>query len=64
MAKQPKQLRLGDVLRKWRVMTELDLRTAAGQMGIGAATLMRIEHGQSCDAETLLKVLNWLMSTR
>ena len=53
---------LGEVLKKWRVMKELDLRTAAKQMGIiSASTLMRIEHGRDPSGKSLAAILNWLL---
>jgi hypothetical protein len=55
-------MRLGDVLRKWRLMREEDLRTSADRFGISAATLSRIETGGDCDGKTLAKILNFLMS--
>ena len=55
-------MRLGDVLRKWRLMNELDLRSVGKQIGVSAATLLRIEQGHSPDANTFMLVLNWLMS--
>jgi transcriptional regulator with XRE-family HTH domain len=33
----------------------------AADIGISPATLMRIEHGQAFDAETLLKLWTWLL---
>jgi transcriptional regulator with XRE-family HTH domain len=53
-------VRLGQVLRRYRLMEETDLRTLAKQIGIGAATLMRLEQGRDPSGETLAKVLNWL----
>ena len=41
-------------------MSELDLRTVSGWIGIGAATLMRLEQGRTPDGETLAKVFTWL----
>ncbi len=56
-------MRLGQVLKRWRLMSELDLRTAAKQMGIdGAATLLRIEQGRGPSAKTLGKIIAWLLS--
>jgi len=55
-------MRLGLVLRKWRYAHEMPLRDLAKQMHISAATLLRIEQGQGCDATTLMKILNWLVS--
>ena len=54
-------MKLGIVLRKYRLMKKCDLRTQAKELGIAAATLLRIEQGKDCDAKTLAKILNWLM---
>ena len=54
-------MRLGTVLRKWRLMSELDLRSAAAEMNLDAATLLRIEQGRMPSAETLRSILVWLM---
>lgn len=53
-------MNLGIVLRKWRVMSELDLRRAARLIGINHVALMRLEHGSKPNADTLLTVLAWL----
>ena len=55
-------MRLGKVIRKWRLMSELDLRSAATEMSLDAATLLRIEQGRMPSAETLRSILVWLMS--
>ena len=55
-------MNLGTVLRKWRLMSELDLRSAAAEMNLDAATLLRIEQGRMPSAETLRSILIWLMS--
>lgn len=55
-------MKLGKVLKKYRLMCEMDLRTLAKEIGIGHVTLMRIEMGHVCDAKTLIKILDWLMS--
>jgi transcriptional regulator with XRE-family HTH domain len=54
-------MKLGTVLRKWRLMSELDLRSAAAEMNLDAATLMRIEQGRMPSGETLRSILRWLM---
>jgi len=38
----------------------LKLREAAKEIGIGAATLMRVENGRVPDLETFGKICNWL----
>ncbi len=53
--------RLGDMLRLYRTVRGRSLREIAPQIGIGHATLMRIETGQALDAETLLKLWAWLL---
>jgi DNA-binding XRE family transcriptional regulator len=55
-------LRLGEVIRKWRLMSEVDLRKLAGDIGINHSTLYRIEKGEACDSRTLAKVIVWLLS--
>lgn len=56
-----KPKKLGQVLRCYRLLRELDLRTLGKDIGVSAPTLMRIEAGRACDADTLLKILNWLL---
>lgn len=53
-------MRIGEIIRKWRLMSELDLRTVGKQIGISAATLMRLEQGRDTDAATMFKVLAWM----
>lgn len=55
-------MKLGTVIRKYRVTNELTLREVGKEIGIGPATLMRIEQGRDLDGATLAKVLAWLMS--
>lgn len=52
--------KLGAVLRCYRLLKELDLRTLGKEIGISAPTLMRIEAGRATDADTLMKILNWM----
>lgn len=51
---------LGRVIKKYRLMSEKNLRDMAAEIGVSPATLMRIEHGRSIDAATLVVLLNWL----
>ncbi len=53
-------MKLGTVIRKYRVTNELTLREVGGEIGIGPATLMRIEQGRDPDGATLAKILAWL----
>ena len=56
-------MKLGEVLRKWRLMSEMDVRTAAGMMGLDHATLWRVEQGKPPSAETLRSILVWMMGS-
>ncbi len=58
------QTRLGEMLRLYRTVRQLSLREIAPDIGISAATLMRIEAGQAYDAATLLKLWTWLNSNQ
>lgn len=60
-ARIKRQTRLGEMLRLYRTVRSLSLRDIAPQIGIGPATLMRIEIGQAFDADTLLKLWTWLL---
>lgn len=54
------RVRVGEVLRKWRLMSEVTTRDLAERIGISAATLSRVERGEAMDGATLAKILNWL----
>jgi transcriptional regulator with XRE-family HTH domain len=58
-----RQTRLGEMLRLYRTVRHLTLRRMAPDIGIGYATLARIEMGEAFDAETLLKLWTWLLAT-
>jgi transcriptional regulator with XRE-family HTH domain len=49
---------LGALVRKKRGVRKL--RETAGEIGIGPATLMRVENGRIPDLETFGKICNWL----
>jgi transcriptional regulator with XRE-family HTH domain len=53
-------MKLGQVIRRYRVTSELSLRNMGREIGISAATLMRLEQGRDPDGATLTKVLIWL----
>lgn len=55
-------MRIGDVLRDWRLMNRFTVREVAKLIGIkSVSTLCRLENGKACDAETLAKIIAWLM---
>lgn len=53
-------MKLGQVIRRYRITSELSLREVGKEIGIGAATLMRLEQGRDPDGQTVVKVLAWL----
>ncbi len=56
-------MRIGEVLRDWRLMNRLTVREVAKLIGIkSASTLCRLENGKACDAETLGRIIAWLMA--
>ena len=52
---------VGEVLRKWRLMNEKDVRSTAKELGLDAATYIRVEQGKTPSAETLRSILLFLM---
>ena len=54
-------MKLGHILRKWRLMSELSVREAAKDVGLDKATYCRLEQGQMPSAETLVKVIIYLI---
>ena len=55
---------LGQVIRKWRILSDFTLRHAAKMIGVSPATLMRIEIGHHPDGVTLTKILFFLLKRR
>lgn len=53
-------MKLGKIIRKYRVTSELTLREVGKEIGISAATLMRVEEGRDPDGSTVAKILAWL----
>lgn len=56
-------MKLGIIIKKYRVMSELTLREVGKEIGISAATLMRLEQGREPDGKTIAKILAWLFSS-
>ena len=57
-------MKLGEVIRRYRLMVELSLRELGQEIGISAATLMRLEQGRDPEGRTLAKILVWLTSEK
>lgn len=54
-------MRIGLLLRKWRLINDIAVKELAAEIGISVATLYRMENfGAHTDGVTLLKILNWL----
>lgn len=53
-------MKLGEVIRYWRRMSDLGIREASKQIGVSHGTLSRVERGEKMDGETLVKILRWL----
>lgn len=51
---------LGSVIADYRWANRMGVREVAKNIGISAATLNRIENGETCDAVTLIKIHAWL----
>jgi transcriptional regulator with XRE-family HTH domain len=55
-------MRIGPVIRRWRMVTGASLREIALQVGIPAGTLARVERGDRIAGETLASVVRWILS--
>jgi hypothetical protein len=55
---------LGSMLRCFMAMERWSMRKLAPEIGISAATLHRVCAGYAMDADTVLKVINWMMRSR
>lgn len=52
-------MRFGELLKLWRAVTDRPLRELSKDIGISHSTLNRIEQGEACDSETLIKLINY-----
>lgn len=53
--------RLSMILRKYRVVVEIEPADLAKQMGITTRQLLGFESGKDCGSEVLARVLAWVM---
>ena len=58
------RMRLCDVLRKWRRVSDLGVREAAKQIGLNAATYSRVERGHPMDGATFVRIFRWLTEAK
>jgi hypothetical protein len=59
-----KETNLGAMLRCFMAMERWSMRKLAPEIGISAATLHRVCSGYAMDADTFMKVTNWMMRSR
>jgi transcriptional regulator with XRE-family HTH domain len=57
-------MRLGTILKMWRLVSQKDIRSVAAEIGVGASTLLRVERGITPDGATLIKIMNWMFTTQ
>lgn len=55
---------LGKLIKLYRSVYALDIRTAAKMIGVSPATLSRIEHGKAVDQKTIVLLLLWLFESK
>lgn len=55
---------LGAMLRCFMAMERWSMRKLAPEIGISSPTLCRVCAGYAMDADTFLKVVNWMMRNR
>lgn len=53
-------MRIGKVIKKWRLVSDISVRDAAQQIGIAPSTLVHIESGKMPPhSTTLISLWNW-----
>jgi DNA-binding XRE family transcriptional regulator len=57
-------MRLGEIIRKWRMTCEMGQRQVAKEIGINVSTLCRVENGEGMDGVTLAAILRWMTEAR
>lgn len=53
-------MRLGQILRRYRIIEERTIRDLALEVGVSPATWVRFEQGKAIDTGTFMKLANWL----
>lgn len=62
MSRKKSSNRLGEIIQIYLAVKDRNLRAVAEEIGISAATLMRISHGRTPDADTFTKLLAWMLT--
>ena len=55
-------MKIGKVIKAYRIHRELGLRPLAKEIGISHATLSRIERNEKVDGTTMVKLWVWLFT--
>lgn len=55
-------MRLAEIMRKWRIVSEISLRELAKETGINHSTMNRFERGLPLDSQNLVKILTFVLS--
>jgi transcriptional regulator with XRE-family HTH domain len=53
-------MRIGRIIHRWRWIEGKSQTSVSKEIGVSKATMSRLEHGKQIDAESLMKVMNWL----
>lgn len=57
-------MKLGEVIRGWRIHQEIGQRELAKEMGLSPSALCRLEAGDDVSCRTLADVMLWLIKDR
>lgn len=57
-------MRLGEMLKCYRLWHDRTVRELGEEIGVSAATISRIETGEMPSAVSLLLILNWMMGAK
>lgn len=53
-------MKIGRILKTYRVINEIGVRALAAELGVSAATVSRIEKNNPMDQATMLALITWL----
>jgi transcriptional regulator with XRE-family HTH domain len=58
--KEDRPLRVGGMLRRWRLANDFGLEETADKIGINYKSLYRLERGATLDMPSMIKIITWL----
>lgn len=53
---------MSDLIRIWRSHSQRTIRDVSDEIGISQSTLCRVEKGEMMDAQTLGRILIWMLN--